>query len=182
VQWAFSGLELADPDISNAPTVQVIPAADENVKDMLAHYGVGTGEGHRRWCTVTPAVLPESAARRRIDPTNVSDQVKGGQERRQECERAAGAVMQALRHAGVNARPQAIRVQREPFEANGERVEAFADGTRFSKHRLWHVEIEFTQEIPGPVVIGDGRFLGLGILAPLQGGSAGSRSDVLTPV
>ncbi len=95
-------------------------------------------------------------------------------ERKQEQGHAAAAVCQALHHAGVRLRPEVIRVQREPFEASGERVETFAEGTRFSKHRLWHVEVEFHDGIPGPLVIGDGRFLGLGIMAPVQGSSAAS--------
>ena len=146
----------------------LVAAAD---RAMLAHYGIGSREGHRRWRTVTPAALPDSTARRRIDPERSPRQVKGGQERASECARAGGAVVQALRHAGVPARAEAIRVQREPFESNGERVETFAEGTRFSKHRLWHVEIEFSDEIRGPLVIGDGRFLGLGIMAPVPGRS-----------
>jgi CRISPR-associated protein Csb2 len=162
VQWAFSGLELADRN-----TV-ITPAADEDGGGMLDHYGVGNRKGHRCWRTVTPAALPDSAARRRIDPDRRLDEVKGGQERASECARAGGAVVQALRHAGVQARAEEIRVQREPFESNGERVEAFAEGTRFSKHRLWHVEIAFSDEISGPLTIGDGRFLGLGLMAPVQ--------------
>jgi CRISPR-associated protein Csb2 len=73
-----------------------------------------------------------------------------------------------LRHAGVRTRADAIRVQREPFEANGQRVEAFAPGTRFAKERLWHVEVTFGAPIRGPLVIGDGRFVGLGVMAPAQ--------------
>jgi CRISPR-associated protein Csb2 len=155
--------------MGEAPGI-VITLADDN-DGMLAHYGIGSREGHRRWRTVTPAALPDSTARRRIDPERSPRQVKGGQERASECARAGGAVVQALRHAGVPARAEAIRVQREPFESNGERVETFAEGTRFSKHRLWHVEIEFSDEIRGPLVIGDGRFLGLGIMAPVPGRS-----------
>ena len=59
-------------------------------------------------------------------------------------------------------------MQREPFEANGERVKTFAPGTRFAKERLWHVEIAFNTPIPGPLVIGDGRFLGLGVMTPVR--------------
>ena len=81
--------------------------------------------------------------------------------------RRAAAVWQALRHAGVRLRPEVIRVQREPFESNGERAEPFAEDTRFSKHRLWHVEVKFRDGVEGPLVIGDGRFLGLGIMVPL---------------
>jgi CRISPR-associated protein Csb2 len=76
-------------------------------------------------------------------------------------------VCQALRHAGVRTRAEAIRVQREPFDANGARVEAFASGTRFAKERLWYVEVCFEAPVSGPLAIGDGRFLGLGVLAPL---------------
>ena len=65
-----------------------------------------------------------------------------------------------------------IRVQREPFEANGERVETFSPGTRFSKERLWHVEVVFQEPVSGPLVIGDGRYTGLGILAPVRNGEA----------
>jgi CRISPR-associated protein Csb2 len=168
VQWALSGLELADRNTGETPAIMVTLAADEN-EGMLTHYGVGERGGHRRWRTVTPAALPHSSARRRIDPERTRGEVKGGQERASECARASGAVVQALRHVGVRASAEAIRVQREPFESNGERVETFAEGTRFSKHRLWHVEIEFFNEIRGPLVIGDGRFLGLGIMAPTLG-------------
>jgi hypothetical protein len=47
-------------------------------------------------------------------------------------------VRQALRHAGIVAPAQTIRVQREPFESRGQRAETFASGTRFAKERLWH--------------------------------------------
>ncbi len=172
VQWAFLGLELAGQTTEEASGIVITPAGDESDGDMLAHYGVGNGGGYRRWRTVTPAALPDFAARRRIDPKQKPAQAKGGQERASECALAGGAVVQAIRHAGVPARANAIRVQREPFESNGERVEAFAEGTRFSKHRLWHVEIEFSDEILGPLIIGDARFLGLGLMAPVPGRAA----------
>jgi CRISPR-associated protein Csb2 len=63
---------------------------------------------------------------------------------------------------------EAVGVQREPFEGNGDRVELFAQGTRFPKGRLWHVEIRFVEPVRGPLVIGDGRFLGLGVMAPVH--------------
>jgi CRISPR-associated protein Csb2 len=90
-------------------------------------------------------------------------------ERAAEEHRAAHAVVQALRHAHVAARLEAIRVQREPFEGNGTRAEPFAEGTRFPAHRLWHVEVVFRKPVGGPLVIGDGRFLGLGLMAPATG-------------
>jgi CRISPR-associated protein Csb2 len=76
--------------------------------------------------------------------------------------------VQALRHAEVAARPEAIRVQREPFEAKGARAEAFAPGTRFPKERLWHVEVALNTPQRGPLVVGDGRYLGLGLMRPVR--------------
>lgn len=165
VHWAFSGLELSDPETGEVMDLILTPSAEES---MLAHYGAVESAPSRVWRTVTPAALPESARRRRIDPARVGAEAKDGAERAAEQARAAAAVVQALRHADVRTRAEMIRVQREPFEAKGERVEAFAAGTRFAKERLWHVEITFNTPIAGPLVIGDGRFLGLGVMAPVQ--------------
>ena len=163
VHWAFSGLELVDPETGEVPNLILTPSRDES---MLAHYGAGDSVLSRVWRTVTPAALPDPA--RRIEPTRMVAEAKDGAERAAEQVRAAAAVTQALRHVEVRAQVEAIRVQREPFEAKGERVETFAPGTRFAKERLWHVEITFNAPIAGPLVIGDGRFLGLGVMAPAQ--------------
>lgn len=160
VHWAFSGLELVDHDTGEVLVI-LTPATDNG---MLDRYGVAPS---RIWRSVTPLALPKIAARRRIEPTRKIEEAKGGRERFTEQARAADSVRQALRHAEVQLRPEAIRVQREPFEANGMRVEAFAGGTRFAKERLWHVEIAFGAPVSGPLVVGDGRFLGLGVMAPL---------------
>lgn len=131
---------------------------------MLAHYG--HGHGHRTWRTLTPAALPETAARRRIDPALAPETLKAGSERSGEEARAHAAVIQALRHTKLAARVVGVSVQREPFEPRGERAEPFADGTRFAKERLWHVALELDRPVTGPLVIGDGRYLGLGVMAP----------------
>jgi CRISPR-associated protein Csb2 len=134
---------------------------------MLRHYGLGD-QSFTRWRTITPAALPEIAKRRRIEPSRRHAEAKAGQERAAEQQRAAIAVIQAIRHAEILAGVDSVRVQREPFEANGERVESFASGTRFSKESLWHVEIEFSQPLFGPISIGDGRYLGLGLMSPIK--------------
>jgi CRISPR-associated protein Csb2 len=165
VHWAFSGLGLGDLETGEVLDLILTPSRDNS---MLAHYGATEHARFRVWRTVSAAAFPDSARRRRIEPTRVVAEAKGGSERATEQARAAAAVVQALRHAEVRSRPEVIRVQREPFEAKGERVEAFAPGTRFAKERLWHVEITFGTPIGGPLVIGDGRFLGLGVMAPVQ--------------
>jgi len=169
VLWAFSGLHLAE-------TGAVLTRADDTA--MLRHYGIG-GEVHRTWRTVTAAVLPDPARRRRIDPAHRRDQAKPATERAEEEARAMQAVKQALRHVGQTSPVAAIRVQREPFHSRGERAEAFASGTRFEKERMWHVELMFEQPVRGPVRIGDGRFLGLGVMAPARVNPAASAFRIL---
>jgi CRISPR-associated protein Csb2 len=165
IRWAFSGLVAASDSQTGEVLSLLVPAQDE---DMLWYFG--TTSGHRVWRTVTPAVLPQEAARRRIDPDRIKDRTeqKDAAERNREEARAAAAVAQALRHAPVDTEIVKAHVQREPFDRKGARAEAFADGTRFAKERLWHVEITLTKPTRGPLVIGDGRYLGLGLLAPVR--------------
>ncbi len=164
VHWAMSGLELVDPDTLETYGVTLTPSTDDS---MLNHFGIGSRTS-RVWRTITPAALPEPVSRRRIDPSRKTAEAKSGFERASEQKNAAAAIVQALRHAGIRTRAEMIRVQREPFEAKGQRVESFAPGTRFAKERLWHVEVSFNEPLAGPLVIADGRFLGLGVMTPVQ--------------
>jgi CRISPR-associated protein Csb2 len=163
VRWALSGAELIDPDTGEVKDVLLSPSAED---DMLRHYGVGAGA--RVFRSVTPVVLPEEGKRRRIEPTRKLAEAKRGLERVVEISGARAAVVQALRHAGVSAQAESIRLQREPFDGAGSRVEPFGEGTRFEKERLWHVEIAFGVPVEGPLLLGDGRFLGLGLMAPAR--------------
>lgn len=168
IAWAFSGLVLDfNTDTGEVPPgAATLVTADERA--MLAHYGIEDTALARLWRTVTPAALPERAARRRIDPRRIREDAKGGTERLREHAAAEWAVRQALRHGGVAAPAHSVRVQREPFEAKGQRSEAFAPGTRFAKERLWHVEIAFAEPVSGPLILGDGRYLGHGLMRPVR--------------
>jgi CRISPR-associated protein Csb2 len=157
-----TGEILSDP-------VELVPADDGA---MLRHYGMGENAiSSRLWRSVTPLALPD-ATRRRTDPHNwrelTTDGAKQGSERLSEQQRACHAVAQALRHTGLRHRIVGMRVQREPFEAKGQRAETFAEGTRFSKHQLWHVELAFAEPVSGPLVLGNGRYAGLGLMAPVR--------------
>lgn len=151
VRWGFSGLELVDRGVI------LVEASN---RAMLAHYQ----KPATVWSSVTPVAL--SAGRRRIDPDLVSEQAKGGVERDEEERSACAAVRQAFRQAGVRAQPISIEVQREPFAPRLPRAEEFAAPPRFSKHSLWHIRATFLDLVEGPLAIGNGRFLGLGLLAP----------------
>ena len=109
----------------------------------------------RRWRSVTPLALSKARGR------------PGGRGGRMGGEaRAAAAVRQALRHAGVAAAPTRVSVRREPFDRLGERAETFAKGARFPGDVLWHAAVEFAEPVSGPLTLGDGRYLGLGLMRP----------------
>ena len=133
---------------------------------MLHYYGIEGGERYRTWRSVTPLALTETAARRRIDPNRQRAEAKSGDERALEEMNACGAVLAALRHAGLVAPVEFVRVRREPFSRNGLGAKSFAERTRFAKERLWHAEVRFGTPQDGPLVLGDGRYLGLGLMAP----------------
>lgn len=145
VEWAFSGLPLR----IDSETGEILLALVSSESDgMLRHYGGDSAPVARRWRTVTPAALPRARSSRNS---------------------AAEAVRQALRHADLPEGADVKRIQREPFEAHGQRAESFNHEPRFAGNRLWHVEVEFRIPIAGPVAIGDGRFLGLGLMRPMTG-------------
>ena len=119
---------------------------------------------------MTPIVLGERN-RRRIEPNRHkrSDaDKKGAAERHLEQEQASFALRQSLRHAGVSAKLTSAQLQREPFSGRGARVEEFAVDDRFNKHSFWHASLTFDRPVHGPLLLGDGRFMGLGLLQPEQ--------------
>lgn len=157
ILWALGGRQLLDT--GGAPGDTTLAASPND--DMVERYCATA----RIWRSVTPLALG-SALRRRIDPSRRVVDAKSAIERQTEEKNARHAIAQALRHAGVYRSIVRVHVQREPFESHGTRVERFAMGTRFAKEALWHAEVEFDREIRGPLVLGDGRFLGLGVMAP----------------
>ena len=155
LKWAFAGLQPHDPCTGGAGPGQLVSTEDTGMANRFARSA-------RVFRSITPAALP-GARRRRI---GIADR-KTAEERSREELRAAGAVVQALRHAGLRARPSDIHVQKEPFQRRGVRAEPFADASRFSQHALWHVELQFREAISGLLIIGDGRFCGLGLMEPV---------------
>ena len=155
--WAFAQVIWSDAD---GVVVSELQRADDD--DAMATRYDRSG---RRWRSVTPLALA-AVRRRRIDPARAGEEAKGAAERAREESRAASAVRQALRHAGIDVPPVDVRVQREPFDGHGARTETFATGTRFSKASLWHVTVTFAAPVAGPLLLGDGRYLGLGLMRP----------------
>ena len=152
--WAFAQVAWTEADGVISKELQ--RADDDRMVGRFERRG-------RRWRSVTPLALP-IARRRRIEPDRQAEEAKGAAERAAEEARATAAVRQALHHAGTGAPVAEVRVQREPFHHRGDRAEAFASGTRFAKDVLWHAEVTFTEPVTGPLLLGNGRFLGLGLM------------------
>lgn len=154
--WAFAQVSWADED--GVIERELRRADDDRMADRFDRRG-------KQWRSVTPLALP-TARRRRTEPARQTNEGKAGRERAAEEARAAAEVRRALRHAGVRMSAAKVRTQREPFDRRCERAEAFASGVRFPKEALWHVDIAFAEPVAGPLLLGDGRYLGLGLMRP----------------
>lgn len=152
LEWAFQASEAFA-----ARWGRPVPADDCS---MLRRYQ----NASRLWQSETAVVLPVD--RRRL----ASRGRKSGCERTREEAAARSAVVTALRHAGVLAQVASIRVQREPFAGRGARAEHFAGDARFPGEAKWHVEVGFAEAVRGPLLLGNGRFVGLGLMRPAADG------------
>lgn len=160
VAWSFRGLVPRDPETGEVLADGALVAATD--RPMGERYE----RPARRWRSITPLAL--AASRRRIPPDARAQAAKAGAERQAEDDAAAAHVRAALAQAGVRATPTAVRVQLEPFGRREAMAEAFAPGTRFAKHALWHADVTFDRPISGPLLCGDGRFTGLGLMRPVE--------------
>ena len=153
--WAFAQVRWIDS--GGAVTAELRRVGDgEDLVGGLEHRGRG-------WHSVTPLAL---RAERRHRKGSMPPTARGGKHQADEEARVAGAVRLALRHARIVTPPADVNVQREPFDMTGERAESFAAGTRFPADAMWHARIQFTEPVAGPLLLGDGRYLGLGLMLP----------------
>jgi CRISPR-associated protein Csb2 len=154
VDWAFTGL---DPDKTPDEGVGTRLLSPFREDSTTRGYGFGSGaRTSRTWRSVTPLALPGQMSRGRVDGARRAAEEVG----------AVASIADALRHSGLGVRARHIRLQREPFEARGTRSDDFVAG-RF-EGRLRHAEIVFDRPIRGPVILGDARFVGLGLMAPVD--------------
>ena len=148
--WAFSGLAASDPASPDGGRSRLVVSDDAKMASRYA-------QPARLFRSITAVALAST-----VEPAHGT---RATQRQRDE-QHAIAAVRKALRHAGVRTEPTSIRVQREPLHRRGERAEAFAIGTRFPRRAMWHVELTFPEDVAGPLALGDGRFVGLGLMVP----------------
>ena len=172
ILWAFSGLEKT---LSSGEVHWSLQKSTN--MSMLYHYGISNKEpqkSYRTWYSVTPVALTR--------PPRTKGEVSGSK-RSDMNAKTQTAVKQALRHIGHHKAVESIEVQREPFHLHGQPAGEFAHSSRFTKAHLYHVKITFQEPLTGPLIIGNGRYLGLGLMAPEKKDPDKKRktsSDVLT--
>ena len=118
----------------------------------------------RRWVSATPVALPRHPGRL----------ARGSWAARTRAWRRAGAaVRNACSHVGL-PEPSAVDVSLSPFIAGARsatRMPAFSQKGRDGKpvrRQLVHARVTFEHPVAGPLMLGAGRFIGLGLMRPLQ--------------
>lgn len=122
----------------------------------------------REWVTATPIALPKNPGRL----------AKGSTASRATAWAVAEEqVRQSCLHVGL-PEPESIAVSLDPMTVGGRPAVAFppfVQGTRRGdgvRRRLVHAAVRFGEDIKGPVLLGAGRFLGLGLMRPVPSSSA----------
>ena len=118
----------------------------------------------RQWASATPIALPRHPGR-----------LSGGSAaaRARAWAAAESAVVSACMHVGL-PEPLAIEVSLEPFITGARGVPRFPpfsqngrDG-KLVRRQLVHASLTFENPVAGPLMLGAGRFLGLGLMRPEQ--------------
>ena len=123
----------------------------------------------RHWASVTPIALPRHPGRLR-GGTSVA--------RARAWLAAEVAVRTAVEHVGL-PEPSATQVSLAPFVTGVRATHAFPAFRQPDKNRmpvrrqLVHAVITFDQEVRGPLMLGAGRFVGLGLMYPIRTHEAG---------
>ena len=115
----------------------------------------------QRWASVTPIALPRHPGR--FGPPASSD------ERARAWERAEQLVRQSCSDVGLPD-PSELTLSVTPFVAGSapsHRYPPFRQGKAGIRRSLVHAALLFDQPVEGPLLIGAGRYMGMGLMKPL---------------
>jgi CRISPR-associated protein Csb2 len=136
---SLSGAPLVDEKAGEIAELRAVPVRDTTADRYLSK--------SRQWGTATPLVLPGR------------DDYRSA--------KAHALVLKALAQAGYTTPVLEIHLQREPLFAGAEMAGAYRVPAYLKSFPRTHAVITFDQEVLGPVAIGGGRYIGLGIFANL---------------
>jgi CRISPR-associated protein Csb2 len=107
-------------------------------------------EAAERWATVTPVVLPGHLNGRGL------------------ANRQTKLVLKSLAHAGIMTPVSEIHLQPDPPFPGAERAGRYRVPEYLRQFTKTHAIVTFSEPVVGPVVIGAGRYVGLGLMAGLK--------------
>jgi len=107
-------------------------------------------EAAERWATVTPMVLPGHLNGRGL------------------ANRQKKLVLKSLAHAGIMTPVSEIHLQPDPIFSGADRAGSYRVPEYLRQFTKTHAIITFSEPVVGPVVIGAGRYVGLGLMAGLD--------------
>jgi CRISPR-associated protein Csb2 len=121
------------------------PIDDPDKDGVLKKYT----QAAERWATVTPIVLPGHLGGRGL------------------AHRQTKLVLKSLAHTGIMTPVAEIHLQADPIFPGAERAGRYRVPEYLRQFTKTHAIITFSEPVVGPVVIGAGRYVGLGLMAGL---------------
>ena len=120
----------------------------------------------RRWGSVTALALPREAYKlTRGSPSDI----------RRAWRQAEEAVVESCRFAGL-PEPEAVDVGFDPPVRGGSHTGDYPAFAQSGKKRLLlHAVVDFSEPVSGPLILGSGRFRGLGLMRPMDPVETGDR-------
>ena len=97
--------------------------------------------------------------------------------------RTAKLMREALKQAGL-PEPLEMEVSAAPYQRHGHRAGSYAVPKYLADYPQYHVRVRWAKPQLGPIVVGAGRFRGLGLLCPLivaRTSSTGENSGKFAP-
>lgn len=135
------GQDLVEATTQKAFARLARPEADD--KRMVAAFT----RSSKTWTSVTPVILPGF------------DEGK--------YEKALGLLRKAVQQAGLNAETiEDVNLRKAPFWPGSQHARLYFRPDYLRGMPAWHVHLQFYEPVPGPLAIGAGRHIGLGLFVP----------------
>lgn len=156
---AASGDGPLDLRLSSRAVLGLRLVPDFEGSDTVALDRLRWSRASRRWASVTALALPRDA--RQLTHGSPSDM-------RRAWRRAEEAVGDACRFAGL-PEPASVSVGFDPPVRGGSHTSDYPAFVQSGRKRLQlHAVVEFEQAVAGPMILGSGRFRGLGLMLPVD--------------